>query len=389
MVWNNYCECIIESNAFSMNSEKIKILFFIGTLSSGGKERRLLELMTYLNRSGRYSLFLVTKQAEVLFDNFYDLEVKWLPLSTSKLTLGSFSEFFQIVEKVSPDIIHTWGTKQTLIAIPPKLFSKKIKLVNSQITSAPPKLPLSEKLLSRFNFLFSESILSNSFAGINAYQPPKSKSQVIYNGLNFQRFQSLTDKQEVRKKFGIDTPYAIIMVASYSQNKDYERFFNVGRELLKLRQDTTFLGIGYHDESEPYFRNALEISANTPNLKPLPGTFEVEALVNACDIGVLFSNTKVHGEGISNAIIEYMALGKPVIANDAGGTREIVKDNWNGLLITDESPREIAEKMNSLLNQPGIMLEMGRRSKQRIQEDFLLDTMGAKFEKVYQSLLEQ
>ncbi|WP_040481741.1 glycosyltransferase [Mariniradius saccharolyticus] len=370
-----------------MNKGKIKVLFFIGTLSSGGKERRLLELMTYLNKSDKYALFLVTKQAEVLFDNFYSLQVEWLPLSTSRLTIGSFSEFYQIVKKISPDIIHTWGTKQTLIAVPPKLFSKKIKLVNSQITSAPPNLSLTEKLLSQINFLFSDSILSNSFAGIEAYNPPKTKAEVIYNGLNAQRFKFLPERQEMRKKFGIETRFAVIMVASYSQNKDYERFFKVGWELLKLRQDTTFLGIGYYDDSEPYFRNALEIAAKSPNLKPLPGTFEVEALVNACDIGVLFSNNKVHGEGISNAVIEYMALGKPVIANDAGGTREVVHDQWNGFLIKEESPEEVALMIHNLLENPTLMEEMGRRSEERIAKDFSLDKMGAEFEKVYQKLL--
>ena len=372
-----------------MEQEKIKILFFIGTLSSGGKERRLLELMTYLNRSDKYDLFLVTKQSEVLFDNFYSLQVKWLPLSTSKLTIGSFSEFFRIVRKVSPDIIHTWGTKQTLIAILPKLFFKKIKLVNSQITSAPPKISITEKFYSKLNFIFSDKVLSNSFAGIEAYNPPESKTQVIYNGLNFERFESLPAKQEIKNKFGIETRFAVIMVASYSQNKDYERFFKVGKELLKIRQDTTFLGIGYYDESEPFFGAALEISSNFPNLKPLPGTFEVEALINACDIGVLFSNAMVHGEGISNAVIEYMALGKPVIANDAGGTREIIQDQWNGFLIKEESFSEIAEKIHSLLNEPELMKEMGSRSKEKIKRDFSLGTMGAKFEKLYQSLWDK
>lgn len=371
-----------------MSKGKIKVLFFIGTLGSGGKERRLLELITYLNKSDKYALFLVTKQAEVLFENFYSLQVEWLPLSTSRLKVGSFSEFYGIVRKVSPDIIHSWGSKQTLISIPPKLLFKKIKLVTSEITSAPPKLSPTEKFLSRINFLFSDSILSNSYAGVEAYNPPKSKTQVIYNGLNAKRFNALPEKEEMRRKFGIETTFAIIMVASYSVKKDYERFFKVGRELLKLRQDFTFLGVGYHDESEPYFGAAQKIASNFTNLKPIPGTFEVEALVSACDIGVLFSNKKVHGEGISNAVIEYMALSKPVVANDAGGTREIVVDQWNGLLIQEETPDLIAQKINDLLDNPTLLEEMGKRSKERILADFSLEKMGLEFERIYKELVD-
>jgi len=371
-----------------MKSNKIKILFFIGTLGSGGKERRLLELMTYLNRLEKFSLFLVTKQTDVMFENFYGLKVEWISLSSQKLNIGSFIEFFKIAKKISPDFIHTWGNKYTLISIPCKLFGRNVKLINSQITSAPPRLSWSEKFVSRLNFKFSDIILSNSYAGIEAYNPPKSKSSIIYNGLNFKRFESLADKKQIKEKYGILTDFSIIMVASYSQNKDYERFFKVGLALQKLRQDTSFVGVGYYVDDESYFKNAMELSHGIPNLLPIGGTSEVEALVNACDIGVLFSNAEVHGEGISNAVIEYMALGKPVIANDAGGTKEIVKDNWNGFLIQNESPEEIAIKLNHLLDDPELMKKMGENSKERILQDFSLEKMGAEFENVYQTLFK-
>jgi glycosyltransferase involved in cell wall biosynthesis len=369
-----------------MEKKKIKILFFIGTLGSGGKERRLLELMTYLNRFENFSLFLVTKQTEVMFENFHSLQVKWISLSSNKLSIGSFFEFFKIVKNIHPDFIHTWGNKHTLISIPCKFMGGGIKLVNSQITSAPPSIPWSERLISRINFKFSDIILSNSFAGIEAYNPPKSKIRVIYNGLNSKRFIDLPEKKLIRNKFGIKTRFAIIMVATYSQNKDYERFFKVGLALSKFRNDVTFLGVGYQVDEEPYFKKATALCHGFPNLMPIPGTAEVEALVNACDIGVLFSNAEVHGEGISNAVIEYMALGKPVVANDAGGTKEIVQDGWNGFLIKNESLEEIAQKLNQLLDDPDLMETMGKNSKERILRDFSLEKMGSEFENVYLSL---
>jgi glycosyltransferase involved in cell wall biosynthesis len=369
-----------------MKKEKIKILFFIGTLGSGGKERRLLELMTYLNKSEDFSLYLVTKQTDVMFNNFFELKVKWISLSSKKLSLGSFVEFYKIVRNINPEFIHTWGNKYTFISIPYRIFGKNVKLINSQITSAPPRLSWSERLISRLNFYFSDIILSNSFAGIDAYNPPKSKIKVIYNGLNSKRFIDLPEKKLIRNKYGINTRFAIIMVATYSQNKDYNRFFNVGLALSKLRNDVTLLGVGYQINEEPYFKKAMAICKGFPNLMPVPGTAEVEALVNACDIGVLFSNSQVHGEGISNAVIEYMALGKPVVANDAGGTKEIVQEGWNGFLIKNESPEEIAQKLNQILDHPDLMETMGKNSKERILRDFSLEKMGSEFENVYLSL---
>ncbi|SMD46291.1 Glycosyltransferase involved in cell wall bisynthesis [Aquiflexum balticum DSM 16537] len=364
---------------------KIKILFFIGTLGSGGKERRLLELLTFLSPKNHYELVLVTKKSEVLFKNFFDLNVKWISLKSPKLKLGSFGEFKEIVKSEKPQIIHTWGSKQTLVALYSIIFQQKIKLVNSQITSAPPKITLMERLISRLNFHFSSAVLANSFAGINAFTPPLHKSKVIYNGLNFDRFKDLPNKNEIKKKYGLNKKFTLIMVASFSSNKDYLRFFKVGLELNKLRDDTVFLGVGYYDkENERYYQDCLELTKDYPNLKIIPGCQEIEALVNVCDLGLLFSP---NGEGLSNSILEYMTLGRPVIANDAGGTKEIIQNNYNGYLVSDESPEEIAEMINKLLNDPNKMMEMGRRSEERIKSEFSLERMGQEFETVYHSLL--
>jgi glycosyltransferase involved in cell wall biosynthesis len=113
---------------------------------------------------------------------------------------------------------------------------------------------------------------------------------------------------------------------------------------------------------------------------------DVEAIVSIADIGILYS---LFGEGISNAIMEYMALGKPVIANDSGGTKEIVKHETNGYLITNESPRVIAGLINDLLNDKEKRIKMGEAGRKLIHESFTIDRMGKEFEKVYQEVIDK
>jgi glycosyltransferase involved in cell wall biosynthesis len=263
-----------------------------------------------------------------------------------------------------------------------------VSLINSQITDATPKISNSRELANRLNFLFSKAILSNSYAGIEVYNPPKNKTKVIYNGLNLMRFQNLLEPESIKKEFQIDKKFTVIMVASFSKNKDYKRFFEVGIALTKLRKDTIFIGIGFFSPNESqFFEQSVSLTNNYPNLRAIPGTTKVESLVNVCDIGILFSNTEVHGEGISNSVIEYMALGKPIIANDAGGTKEVVRNGENGYLIHSESPVQIAVLIDNLLNDPKQMKSMGENSKNRILNDFTLSRMGEEFESVYRSVL--
>lgn len=76
------------------------------------------------------------------------------------------------------------------------------------------------------------------------------------------------------------------------------------------------------------------------NIKFLSSQENVESIMNICDIGVLASFTK----GFSNSIMEFMALGKPMIATDGGGTKELVVDGNTGYLIPKKAHEILTKK---------------------------------------------
>ena len=71
----------------------------------------------------------------------------------------------------------------------------------------------------------------------------------------------------------------------------------------------------------------------------------LESIINICHCGVLSTFT----EGISNAVMEYMALGKPVLVTDGGGSKEIVVDGKTGLLCEKRNAEDLAEKILYLI----------------------------------------
>ncbi|MBD1397716.1 glycosyltransferase family 4 protein [Pontibacter sp. JH31] len=374
-----------------LNKNKIRVLFFIGSLRSGGKERRLVELLTYLSNSGRYEIFVVLTLSEIHYNQFLNLNIpyKIIQKRWRKYDITVIPEFYRITKKFRPDLIHTWGRNQTFYALPSSI-RLKIPIVNSQITSAPPKLnKLSvNSLIDRLNFRYSKIILSNSEAGIKAYTPPLEKSKVIYNGINLDRFSNLPNPTNIRAKYKIETPYAVVMVASISPNKDYRLFSEVARYVTSKRDDISFIGVGWYIRDDSEYNRLIELTKSNPKFI-IPGNInDVEALVNACTIGVLFSNKTIHGEGISNAIMEYMALSKPVIANDAGGTREIVHNNKNGYLIDRITVPELGNIVIELVDDEVKRNSFGKASETIIQNSFTLEKMGKAFEKAYEEVLE-
>jgi glycosyltransferase involved in cell wall biosynthesis len=201
------------------------------------------------------------------------------------------------------------------------------------------------------------------------------------------RFSNLPGTQSIKIKYGISTPYTIVMAASFTNNKDYDTFYKVAKTITSKREDVTFIGVGGYGKNDATYRQLLQLTAGTKRIL-FPGRItDVEALVNACDVGVLFSNKKVHGEGISNSILEYMCLAKPVLANDAGGTNEIVRNNENGYLVTDQSPEEISQLLLNLLDNKEKCKSFGMQSRKIAEQVFSLEKMGEAFEEVYMELL--
>jgi glycosyltransferase involved in cell wall biosynthesis len=366
---------------------KTRILIFIGSLRSGGKERRLIELLTYFKKKTDFEFSVVLTKDEIHYQNFYTLGIPYQVIKKirKKKDPTVFYQFYRVCKQFRPHLIHTWGRMQSFYTLPAVAW-QKIPLVNSQITGAPVrKIKWSVfNLVDKLNFYFSRIVLSNSKAGIESFNPPVNKSRVIYNGINLNRFHNLPDVQQVKAKYRIHTPYAVLMVASFTPYKDYDLFFKVANRVTKLRDDITFIGAGGYEKSDAEYRRMQELSSQNPRILFQERINDVEALVNACTIGVLFS---VNGEGISNSIIEYMSLSKPVIASAAGGTKEIIRNNENGYLIINETEEEISDLIIGLINDREKYEAFGKLSKRIIEESFTLDRMGEAFEKVYEDAL--
>jgi glycosyltransferase involved in cell wall biosynthesis len=173
------------------------------------------------------------------------------------------------------------------------------------------------------------------------------------------------------------------MVASFTPEKDYDLFFKIAEYIISLRDNITFIGAGGPRKDESVFKRLKYLAKGNPMIL-FPGRInDVEALVNACDIGILLTNKAIHGEGIPNSVLEYMALGKAVIANDAGGTKELVRHNENGYLVTSETFEGIAEMILEFIDDPEKRKAFGKRGKEIIDEYFTLEKIGKAFEKIY------
>lgn len=354
----------------------MKILFFIESLGSGGKERRMVELIRGLSLDPSYEIDLVLIKRELHYKealpakvNIYFTERKGL-----KKDPRIFYQFFKIAKRLSPNIIHVWGNLAAIYAIPAKVLLK-IPMVNNQVANA--SIQVGNSVLNhKISFPFSNKIIANSYAGLKAYSAPQDKSSVIYNGFDFGRLNNLETVDAVRKKFNISTDLVVGMVATFSSAKDYKTYIAAANMILSRHENVTFLCIGNGDDSS--YREMVE-PANKEFIRFLGKQSSVENIMNICDIGVLATYT----EGISNALLEFSALAKPVVTNFGGGNIELVEQEETGFLVNQSAPEELAQKIEVLLKDETLRKQMGSAGKQRIMTEFSIEKMITSFDTVY------
>ena len=363
------------------------ILFLNDTMGAGGKERRLLELIKLL--AADHKIILVSLSEDVGYDYIRSLPIEFITIKRAgKLAFKPFTVIGQIIKKYNPDIIHSWGSLAGLYLIPSAIRRRK-RFINGSIADAPKKLSVFNKhyVRGKMTYPFSSLIISNSKAGIKSYRAPESKSLCIYNGMDFNRFKNLKDPAMLKAEiFNETTPdlFVVGMVANFDARKDHKTLVKSAIKLLQKNQQLRFVLVGAG--------SMLDVMQTVPaELKNkicfLGKRSDVESIVQLFDIGVMLTNSDVHGEGISNSIIEYMALQKPVIATRGGGTDELITDNENGFLIDTGAEDQLTEKIELLLSNHELAKKIAKKGFELVFKEFNINVMAAKYLDVYNKMI--
>lgn len=206
---------------------------------------------------------------------------------------------------------------------------------------------------------------------------------VLYNGVNVERFQPGADKAALRAELNLPIQRPIVLtVASLTPVKDHAGLLHAMRAVLdQTDRDPLFLWLG-----EGGLRAELEaLAAELGVLAHLamPGNSDrVPDYLAAVDALVLPSRL----EGMSNAILEAMASGLPVVANRVGGNPELVIDGETGLLCRQGDPADMARAIGELLDHPEKRVQLGAAGRVRALQEFSLPAMMTRYAAYYRGL---
>jgi glycosyltransferase involved in cell wall biosynthesis len=379
-----------------------KITYLLPNLESGGTERQVLALGRRLDRA-RFSPSLVTTAGGgSLYRDFSDV----MPVTVhggdptqSKRFRSSPREHFRTIRllagefrRTRPDILHAYLPSPNVLGPIAAEIGGGTRVIVSKRGLADYKknfyfLP---RLVEPLGNRLADRILVNSDAVMRDVERTEKhwegKFRKIYNGVAPIAAWTEEEQRAFRAREGIPAGARVVLcVSNFYPYKGHADLVEAAALVAAAVPEVLFLLVGRDAGTVEHCRNLARERSVDRNIRFLGGRSDVPDLIRASDLFVHPS----HEEGFSNAILEAMAGGKPVVAYDVGGNPEAVEDGETGLLVPLRGSEALADAMMCLLRDPELRTNMGEKGRERATEHFSLERMVQEMEGLYESLVEE
>ncbi|MBI1344489.1 MAG: glycosyltransferase [Terrimonas sp.] len=365
---------------------KIKILECIRQGQIGGGESHLLSLVENLERD-KFDPVVLSFTEGPMIERLHEMNVPTHVIHTLRpFDFRKWKMIKGLIRDIQPDIIHAHGTRANSniiwaaksLQIPviytihgwsfhqdQKPFVRKIRIMGERY--------LTQR--SDINIAVSES---NRASGQHFIE--SLKAVVINNGIDQHKFDPQRVYRDIRTELNIPLDKILILfIARFTAHKQPLTLIQAFSEAIKVNPGLYLLMVGDGDQ-RPEAETLIK-QLNLFDHVTIKGfRQDVPDVLAAADIFVLPSLW----EGLPIGLLEAMSMGKAVIATNVDGTKEVVKNEENGLLIDTEGL--ISKLANAILDlsQNGIKRkEFGKKAMETVQNRFNAVKMTRQIEEIY------
>ncbi len=205
---------------------------------------------------------------------------------------------------------------------------------------------------------------------------------VVHSGIDLGRFETATDDHLIAEfNLDPDTP-VIINVAHLAGHKGQQFLVRSIPHVLNEIPDARFFIVGKGELMAELQTLAVSLGINRA-LTFTGFRKDVGAFYKLADVFVMSSVQ----EGLGTAVLDALALAKPVVATRAGGIPEVIKDGETGCLVEAGNPRALADGIIRMLTHRGDALKMARQGQAVVKEKFSIEAMVDNNIAVYRRLI--
>jgi len=363
-------------------NRKIRVLLVATRLTIGGELNVILDIASYLNSHPHFEVHLAAgpvppQEVDLTYlANERGIPFVKIPSMVTYISpwriLRSSTELYTHIRQGKYDVVHTnnaiagvAGRLAAVLARVPVIIhhvhgwglqNDMSKLTRMFYVAA-----------ERFCAAFSSRLIAvskpNIEKGIANRICKEDKFALIYNGIDLEHFQQQVDKQAVCMELGLDPECKIIgMIGRLDKQKNPLDFIRAAAIVVKNYPKVQFVIAG-----DGVLRPECESLIKELNLA---GKFFLLGYRNDINhIYPILALTALSSlwEGLPVVFQESMIAGKPIVANDVDGARDVIVDGKTGYLVTPHQPQEMADRILTLLNNENLCDQMGVTAKQHAQ----------------------
>lgn len=314
----------------------MKILHVITSMGMGGAQRLLVDLIPLQKAKGNQVLVacLFAYENRAFIDTIHSVGVEIVQLYYNRINLlTTILRLSKLMRK--QDVVHVHLYPALYISAIASLFIHTPLVWTEHSTSNSRRSkswlrPIERWVYSKYNRLISISQQTQdnliSWIGQQA-----GRNVIINNGVDNKRFKSIHKTVD---------DYTLIMISRFTASKDQE---TVIRAMKYINGDTVLRFVGDGETREKCEKLAKELGVYN-RIEFLGSRSDIAELICSSYIGVQSSNW----EGFGLTAVEIMSAGKPVVASNVNGLRQVVEGA--GVIFEHGNERELADIINKLLN---------------------------------------
>ncbi|PRR85662.1 glycosyltransferase family 4 protein [Clostridium luticellarii] len=374
--------------------KKIRILHI--AQSNGGVLEYLKMLIKYMDTEKFEFYLLASKEYEEERKNFEEIGCKLDTIVmvreiSPNLDLKSIIAIRRYIKKVNPDIIHLHSSKAGALGRIASMFLSIPVVYNAHGWAFDMDVSNKKKLI----YAYVEKMLANFtdvIVNISDHEKsnqlkynikPKKYTEVIYNGIDLRRYKIKYNIKKIKSELNIPfNAFVVGMVGRISAQKSPESFIQIANSLKKKLDCCYFILVGGGELRDKVEQLICKYGLRN-NLLITGWTDEVPKYISLFDVGILTSKW----EGFGLVLAEYMASKKPVVAFNSGGIHDVVKNNYNGLLINYGDIDGFCDAIIKIKTNNKLKDKLVNNGYKSANEKFNAERVAREHEKLYLELI--
>jgi len=381
--------------------DQIRIVYILSTLEIGGTETQLLEVLRRLDRTRFAPRVLAFPHDGPLREALEALSVPVAGIGffgdTGRQHPRSYWQLLKLLLRMvvyfrhkRPHIVQSflfwanvWGTLAAKAAGVPVILTGRREMLKQQHRRFPDQWL--QNLANRWvtGVVVNAGILKEQCLAEEQHLLPE-KVHILYNGIDISQKNGRASVDVIKKNWQIPSNHQVVgMVANVRPVKGPHIFFQAAARVLQTCPNTVFMIVGRYDGMRVEIEHALDESGIRQVVRLTGYQANVAALLATFDVQVCASLE----EGLSNALLEGMRLGKPIVATGVGGNPELVNDGSTGILVPPNNAGKLADGIIRLLNDSDLRIGMGQNGRRRAQRLFGMKRLIRETESLYERLV--